>query len=176
MQGRVERVLKRAAAEHHPAVVISTGDALYPYGPTNISDPKFQAVFDDVYFDEPALRVPWLMTIGNHDCYGDVEAMVQYTNKSEFWMLPYRYYYVDYVLPDETTIRIVVLDTCQYVCGGGANGKNVRCEKPILRNVDPKQRNDHIEWLETVLKHHADWKIVVGHWSVFSMFGNGLFM
>ena len=56
----------------------------YPAGVKSVHDGAFQSKFESVY-TSPALEVPWLMTIGNHDCLGDVSAQVEYTALSDKW-------------------------------------------------------------------------------------------
>lgn len=63
-------------------------------------------IFEDPYIDT-APNVPWHLTMGNHDCYGDVDAMIEYTNAIDpATKLPYtrlnfpaRYYEVDLPIP-----------------------------------------------------------------------------
>jgi tartrate-resistant acid phosphatase type 5 len=162
------------ASKLRPMFVVSTGDAIYPDGSTSVADPLFQTRFENVYFGAGSrLAVPWHMTLGNHDCRGNVEAMVEYTFRSRWWSLPSRYYAVDYHLVQaNTTIRFVYLDTCALVCA--ADAPNYRCDQEILKNVERTQAKAQLAWLDRVLGLPADRIVVVGHWSVFSLFGNGL--
>lgn len=43
-----------------------------------------QQTFENVY-DGDAMRKPWYVIGGNHDHYGNIDAQVAYTNRSQRW-------------------------------------------------------------------------------------------
>jgi len=65
--------------------VISTGDNFYEDGVESVLDPQWKTSFEEVY-DQPALMIPWYITLGNHDHHGNIVAQVDYTNSR--WRLP----------------------------------------------------------------------------------------
>eukprot|EP01065_Artemidia_motanka_P021981 TRINITY_DN26193_c0_g1_i1.p1 TRINITY_DN26193_c0_g1~~TRINITY_DN26193_c0_g1_i1.p1 ORF type:complete len:473 (+),score=86.88 TRINITY_DN26193_c0_g1_i1:48-1421(+) len=72
--------------------VIALGDNFYPAGiTTDVSDPLFKNVFEDVY-TQPALQVPWRVVVGNHDHLGNLTAQIAYTEVSDRWRFPSLYY------------------------------------------------------------------------------------
>eukprot|EP00613_Pedinella_sp_CCMP2098_P003591 CAMPEP_0171628170 /NCGR_PEP_ID=MMETSP0990-20121206/21262_1 /TAXON_ID=483369 /ORGANISM="non described non described, Strain CCMP2098" /LENGTH=421 /DNA_ID=CAMNT_0012196273 /DNA_START=22 /DNA_END=1287 /DNA_ORIENTATION=+ len=99
----------------HVSHVISLGDAFYMNGIANVDDPLFDASwrFNDV---APTIaKLEWLSVLGNHDCRGNVSALVSlgsHRNRHGY-RLPARYYSKTIL---ETTFAF--LDTCSLVCGG----------------------------------------------------------
>jgi hypothetical protein len=114
------------------------------------------------------------MSLGNHDCVGNPDAEVLYTNRSKYWQMPARYYAQTIAVPNTTLpLRLVVLDACGLVCGGGDAGVNFRCDREILDSIVPGSRARQLSWLDAELAKPAAWKIVVAHWPIFSFLGNG---
>ena len=140
-------------------------------------------------------------TMGNHDCEGSIASQVEYTKQSEHWKMPSDYYVQDIPLPSASSsssssssssednngndvLRLVVLNGCSLVCGPAESptydrvtGGNHRCKDIKDTGGD---RVTQYEWARTVLfaeKASGDrnirWKIVMGHWPVFSVMGNG---
>lgn len=78
---------------------VAVGDNIYEWGAKTPTDPQFQTKFEKPY---AALRMPFLMTLGNHDQSGLIpgsgvhpergENEIQYTRRSERWFMPARYY------------------------------------------------------------------------------------
>ncbi len=89
------------AGRNTPALV-STGDQFYPSGLKSSNDPKIHAVFER-RFNASELQIPWLLSLGNHDCYGSVTALTEYATglpKTRMTM-PSRYYFIDLPLPPQ---------------------------------------------------------------------------
>ncbi len=85
-----------AAAELlKPHFILSTGDQFYGFGVTSVSDPQFQDKFERIYTSK-ALMVPWYLTAGNHDCLGNMTALVDYSTISSRWHMPGRWFSVDH--------------------------------------------------------------------------------
>eukprot|EP00053_Salpingoeca_punica_P022096 m.213817 g.213817 ORF g.213817 m.213817 type:complete len:349 (-) comp29816_c0_seq1:404-1450(-) len=174
-QLEVAALLTNVSQSFHPLFIVSTGDQVYSSGITSDQDPLLQHVFEGVYTHK-SLQIPWLVNIGNHDCLGDVPAMLAYARKSNKWHMPARYYTEEFSLTHEraksdgsNVMRIIVLDTCDLVCGAAAI--NPRCETTMKVVVGGNKVQ--YKWLEQQLAKPAVWKIVVGHWPVFSFLGNG---
>lgn len=149
---------------------------LYPAGASSVDSLDFESKFERVYPEKhPGLRVPWYMALGNHDCVGDPDAEVLYSNRSKHWVMPARYYARSVDVPNcSLPLRIVVLDACALVCEGPAgSGVNFRCDQEILDSLVPGSRSAQLEWLDAELAKPAQWKVVVAHWPLFSFLGNG---
>lgn len=159
------------ASARRPDFVLSTGDQIYPSGLSGPTDPLFHDRY--TYAFTPLVRsVPWYMSLGNHDCEGDLGAMQQPGGPwaSTSWTMPSRFYNITY-----PSAVLIVLDACNLVC---AVGGNPRCAGPLARFDTPKERalrRAQLTWLDQVLSDAPPgaWKIVSAHWALFSQTGNG---
>jgi acid phosphatase len=135
--------------------VISTGDNIYPHGLNSADDPQFQSKFDEVY-DDPALRIPWYLVLGNHDRRGDAGAEIGRPSANGRWQLPAAYYKHSEPLGQGATADFFFIDT-------DAIRTRDRSWMPRF------SRDPQLEWLERELSSSkAMWKIVVGHHPVYS--------
>ena len=159
------------ASARRPDFVLSTGDQIYPSGLSGPTDPLFHDRYTHAF--TPLVRsVPWYMSLGNHDCEGDLGAMQQPGGRwvSTSWTMPSRFYNITY-----PSAVLIVLDACNLVC---AVGGNPRCAGPLARFDTPKERalrRAQLTWLDQVLSDAPPgaWKIVSAHWALFSQTGNG---
>lgn len=177
-QVKVAETMKRFARTLNPkpAFVLSTGDQIYDHGIQSPNDPALKARFENMY-DSPELQIPWYITIGNHDCEGSVDALLQYAKKEDsLWYLPRRYYSLDRPVAPKTILRIVVLDVCDLVCG--KEPRDARCNGAMIDQSSPVTRKRQYHWVDTVLSAPKPpgvermWKVVIGHWGVYSYAGN----
>lgn len=128
--------------------VVTTGDNFYEHGVASVDDAPWQRAFEQIY-TQPELQVPWLATLGNHDHRGDVAAQVAYTERSERWRMPARYYRVSLPLDPGRSVDLFCLDTSPLA----------------FRNVDMAQ----LDWLgKELAASTATWKLVVGHHPLYS--------
>lgn len=69
-------------------------------------------------------------------------------------------------------LRIIHLDACLLVCGQAGN---FRCEDAMQQNFPPGSTTmqEHLRWIREELAKPARFRIVVGHWPVYSFLGNG---
>eukprot|EP00039_Didymoeca_costata_P001980 m.56696 g.56696 ORF g.56696 m.56696 type:complete len:361 (-) comp11056_c0_seq1:920-2002(-) len=172
-QKLVAQSLTTFADTFAPHSVLSMGDNIYSFGVSSTKDPQFADKFENVYTSK-SLQIPWLMTLGNHDCNGNIDAEVEYTKQSNKWYMPARYYSKDYKigkgLDEETVIRVLVLDACALTC---ALTTNYRCEGMNMSGISKDYVTKQLQWVEEMLSKPAKWKIVVGHFPIFSFLGNG---
>ena len=50
-----------------------------------VTDHRFEDTFEDVYDSEHLIKTPWFHQLGNHDHYGNAQAQIDYTSKSNRW-------------------------------------------------------------------------------------------
>ncbi len=130
-------------------LVLLLGDNFYENGVHSVNDKQFQTKFEDMY-NQSSLQLPFYAVLGNHDYRGNPEAQVQYTNVSEKWKMPARYYTFTQPVDDSTEVQFFALDT-NPIAGGGAHV------------------TEQISWLKSELdKSQARWKIVFGHHPLYS--------
>ncbi|EDQ86606.1 uncharacterized protein MONBRDRAFT_27973 [Monosiga brevicollis MX1] len=190
-QEDVAHLLSSVAAHFQPQFIATTGDIIYDDGIQSIADMQLKTKHRDLY-SANSLQVPWHIIPGNHDCHGSLDAMVEYAQlPGNHWDMPARYYvktisfgdksarliYLEFQLMHHMFWHIAVSmtmphrpDTCLLVCG---QMRNFRCEDSMRASVNASLRQDELAWLRKELTVPAQWKLVFGHWGIFSHFGNG---
>ncbi|MFN8578036.1 MAG: metallophosphoesterase [Candidatus Sericytochromatia bacterium] len=73
--------------------VIILGDNIYNSGVKSVDDPQFITKFENPYKD---IDLNFYMTLGNHDYRGNVQAQIDYTDKSKKWTMLGRTYNFSY--------------------------------------------------------------------------------
>ncbi|RLN80711.1 hypothetical protein BBJ28_00003533 [Nothophytophthora sp. Chile5] len=123
------------------------------------------------------LDPPLAFVIGNHDCEGSIDAMLQYAEqKQSVWFMPRRYYTIDRPVAPKTILRLVVIDACDLVCGH--EPRDERCNGRMNEQSSVATRKEQYEWIEQILSAGKPagvdqmWTIVMGHWGVYSYAGN----
>nr|CAD2125938.1 unnamed protein product [Meloidogyne enterolobii]CAD2140309.1 unnamed protein product [Meloidogyne enterolobii] len=124
-QRSVSSAMSELAADDQPAFIINLGDNFYMNGVKNINDERFQKTFEDVY-EEKTLGVPWFSIPGNHDYHGNIQAEIDYTNRSTRWTFPgknanepwykIRYEFGAKKLKTTISLDFLMIDTVQ-LCG-----------------------------------------------------------
>ena len=146
----------------NPDAILSLGDNFYDRGVLSIYDSKWEGFTD--YF-----HLPFYAILGNHDHLGNILAQIQY--KENGWIMPSRFY--DRIV--ENT-HLIALDTFELapiesiqnsVCMGLPMSE---CHK----RLDYLKTEKQYEWLEHTLKNStAKWKIVFGHYPIYSNGAHG---
>ena len=79
------------------------------------------------YTGRTLTRLPWYIVLGNHDHYGDVNAQIAYTQKSERWECPAQWFTIEKTFTDRGFTRkleLIVVDTVVLI---GNTLKNATC-------------------------------------------------
>jgi len=143
-QKKVAAAMALRAAKEKIAFILTTGDNIYPKGVQSVGDPQWKSKFEDVYSD-PALRIPFYPSLGNHDHYGNPAAQVEYASVNPNWRMSAPYYAFTRTLADGTEIQFIALDT-----------------EPIVQEQNTVDAQ--LKWLdETLEASKARWRIVYGH-------------
>jgi tartrate-resistant acid phosphatase type 5 len=108
------------------------GDVIYEEGVKSVDDPQFQTKFEQPYKD---INLPFYILYGNHDYIGCEECYITYSQRSDKWHMPARYYKQGI----DKVISFYGIDTERF-------------------------DHDQHEWLEDNLAtDSAKWKLVLGH-------------
>jgi len=111
--------------------IILLGDIIYPDGIISTKDAQLLTKFELPF---SKIKNNFYITIGNHDCTGCIECMIDYQKYSTKWIFPSRFYKQSFGNTD-----FFIIDSNEF---------------------SEQQR----KWLESSLnKSKAKWKIVVGH-------------
>jgi acid phosphatase len=140
----VAAAMERTARELPFSFVQLLGDNFYLEGVRSVSDPRWEENFERV-FRGAHLDVPFHAALGNHDHNGNVQAQVEYSEKSSRWRMPGQYYSHVESLGGANAVEFFVLDT------------------EALRRRE-RASEEQLVWFEQKLvDSRARWKIVVGH-------------
>jgi predicted MPP superfamily phosphohydrolase len=141
--------------------VITVGDNFYNSGVESVTDKHWQKSFNEIYTAE-SLYIPWFVTLGNHDYYGNVQAQINYSGISGRWNLPNRYYAKDFAIDDSTSVKFLFIDTNIFIEDYRENPKK---HKGIL-DIHPHAQ---LAWVDSTLSvSNAKWNIIAGHHPVYS--------
>lgn len=121
--------------------IVAGGDNYYNFGVSGENDRLWNSTWFD-RFQVPALDLPWMAILGNHDYYGNIQAQVDYGKSQQigakYWFMPSFYYVLKL-----NGLSIYFIDS---------------------NNVSDEQ----LEWLQMELSTSEALKIVIGHHHFFS--------
>jgi hypothetical protein len=92
-QQEVANQMAQTSLAENAQFVISTGDNFYETGVNGLTDEHWSLSFENVYKGN-LLQKDWFVVLGNHDYQGNVNAQIDYTQKSNRWKMPNRYFTV----------------------------------------------------------------------------------
>lgn len=151
LQRAVAKAMAERAARTPIAAVLTTGDNFYPNGVSSADDPRWRTSFEEVYA-APALQVPWIAALGNHDHDVTAQAELDYAARSKGrWVMPARHYSHHFPAAD---VRVLVLDACSL---------SDRWSPGFFTVKGQAEAAAQWRWLEAELAKPARWKVVVGH-------------
>lgn len=84
-QRRVAAAMRSTCARDGCDFILLLGDTFHPYGVASLDDPLFATLFERP-FEE--LTLPFFPTVGNHETYGSVPPLVQYSLRNPKWRMP----------------------------------------------------------------------------------------
>jgi 3',5'-cyclic AMP phosphodiesterase CpdA len=141
--------------------ILGLGDNFYNEGVKSVSDDRWNE-FEQSF----NLQCPFYAVLGNHDYLGNISAQIEYSrSRQTFWTMPSRYYEKKIHFKDSTTdgVHIFFLDTMT-ICPAVSRGL-IGNDQRFNRFTDEEQ----LRWLDAALQQsNFTWKIVVGHYPVFS--------
>ena len=156
-----------AAATNAQGVVL-LGDNFYYRGVEKNTSVRFQETFEEVYTPAAFLDLPFYVVAGNHDHLGDVQAQIDYHDKSLRWHFPSLFYLLPFNFTSSTGVRrrldLVMIDTVNLA--GACAVDFPGC--PLLGPADPVAAEAQWAWLNATLGNStADHLVVGGHFPVY---------
>ena len=147
--------------------VISTGDNFYETGVQSTEDSQWKTSFENVYSGK-GLQKDWFVALGNHDYQGNPKAQIDYSQKSNRWKMPARYFTLVKTIDESTAVRFVFIDSNPFV-NDYLNNAN------MYSDIAQQNTKKQLAWIDSVLSNSKEtWKIVVGHHPIYSAgFGHG---
>lgn len=149
--------LAKAVTGINAAFILSTGDNIYPDGVASVQDPLWNLSFEQVFHQYPLHR-SWYAVLGNHDYHANPQAQVDYSQVSNRWNMPARYYAFKRPVGPGAEVLFVFLDTTPL--------DRYSYTAPFAPALVQQDSTAQKRWLEGVLADTSSsvkWKIVVGH-------------
>jgi len=131
-QYNVAKAMKNKCENNSCDFGLMLGDNIYEYGVSSVKDSQFITKFELPYKD---LNFPFYMVLGNHDYLGNPNAQVEYTKKSNKWIMPSRAYSFSKGIVDFFAID--------------SNSLSLSQEKDLIKKLD----NSKARW-KIVFAHH----------------------
>ncbi len=141
--------------------VAAAGDIHHFNGVASVNDPLWMTNYELIYSD-PSLMLDWYAMLGNHEYRGNTQACLDYSKVSRRWIMPSRYYTVVKEVDDNTTLRLVFIDTAPLI----EKYRNDSLDYPDAYKQDDKAQLHFIDSVLTVSKE--TWNIVIGHHPVYA--------
>jgi len=162
----IKRDISKIIRKHSPNKIILLGDNFYKYGIDSEYDERWKTHYEDIF-----PNTTMYSTLGNHCYLGNIDAQINYSKLNKNWILPNRYYDKKIYLDEKDYIHLISLDTFEIARKESTNcslnmGIDHNKMKNYLSNFNSKEQ---LEWLDNTLKNStAKWKIVFGHYPIFS--------
>lgn len=162
----IKKLIYDLIVQKSPDAIISLGDNFYDFGIQSEHDPLLKLQYE-YYFP----KIPFYAILGNHDYLGNTYAQLVYAQLNPSWIMPYRYY--DRGYPD---VHLIAIDT--FDLAKTESFKNSICMGMNLVTYNHIQQtltyDSQMKWIEQVLStSRSKWKIVFGHYPIFSNGSHG---
>ena len=152
-------------SDSRASFVVSTGDNFYLLGVTSTSDPKWERSFERIYSKS---LDRWYPVLGNHDYGGFVEAQIDYSGKSDRWIMPSRWHTIRLTDLGRPDVQLFFIDTVAWIGSEGRFYRTVRSS--TVTRVDQLAQ---CEWLDRELAKAAPIRLVFGHHAIYSISAHG---
>lgn len=165
IQEHIIQLMHKFKKYNHVDAILSLGDNFYNYGVHSVDSHRW-AEFEKSF----QLWCPFYAILGNHDYLGNIQAQIAYSLKPyTFWKMPSRYYDKKFFIPkDDAHIHVFFLDTFT-LCPNESRKCSVAMGMADFDSLYSSKDRKQYQWLEDNLSTcECRWKVVVGHYPVFS--------
>ncbi|MDR0541907.1 MAG: metallophosphoesterase, partial [Dysgonamonadaceae bacterium] len=90
-QKNIAGLLGEVAAQNKIAFLAVAGDPIHDDGVQSVDDSEWNLKIENIYTAPSLYSIPWYVIPGNHEYRGNVQAILDYSQKSERWNAPARY-------------------------------------------------------------------------------------
>lgn len=160
-QKQVAKSMKEFMLKEKIDFILTAGDNFYQDGVSDYNDNHFKNSFEDIY--PFAQSIPWFITLGNHDYMGDIQSLLNYSEKNSSWIIPSPYYAFEFF--SKRKVLFLISDTNEFVRMLGFSYRSY---------MNEESRIAQINWMNEKLKgEDFIWKIVIGHHPIYSAGDHG---
>ena len=155
--------------------VIGLGDNFYRYGVESVNHPRWKYDFVEAFRPD----CPWYVVLGNHDYLGNIQAQIEFSRRNPYWRMPARYYDQTFFFEkkkDSPSVHLFCLDTFELsISEARSNSLGMGMSPGEWSQLEAKLRpEDQLRLLDQKLESSdARWKVVAGHYPLFSCGGHG---
>ena len=159
-QKPVAELMGEVAGQSDVSAVMALGDTHHYIGIQSVADPLWMTNYELVY-SRPELQVEWCPVLGNHEYYGNTQAVIDYSEVSRRWCMPDRYY-TRVFSGNGTTVRVVFVDTAPLI-------DQYSCDPDNYPDACSQNIDRQLAWIDSTLTSAGeDWIIVAGHHPVYA--------
>ncbi len=161
-QKPIAEQMGRLAEEIDIEFVAAAGDIHHFEGVASVEDPLWMTDYELVY-SHPELMLDWYPILGNHEYRGNTQAVLDYGGVSRRWVMPGRYYTKAFEVDDDTSLRVVWVDTTPLI------DKYHEEAEESYRDIAAQDMEAQLRWIDSTLTATDEtWKIVIGHHPIYA--------
>ena len=161
-QQNIADLLGCFAEKNNVDFVAVAGDPIHDDGVMSVIDEEWNLKFENIYTAESLQKLPFYVASGNHEYRGSIQAILDYSNISERWNAPARYFTIEKPIGKSNQKALFVfIDTAPLI-----DKYRVSDE---YSDAGSQNMERQLHWLDSILAVSGDkWKIVVGHHPVYA--------
>ena len=160
-QRNIAAILGRFAEENRIDFLAVAGDPIHYNGVKSVTDKEWKRKIENVYTAASLHSMPWYVVSGNHEYIGNVQAILDYSNVSERWNAPARYFsFTKQIGEMGENCLFIFIDTTPLI----DKYRNRHGHDAGKQDMDAQ-----LDWIKNELStSNAKWKIVIGHHPVYA--------
>jgi hypothetical protein len=162
-QKHIAGLLGEVVEQNTVSFLAVAGDPIHDEGVQSVDDNEWNLKIENIYTAPSLYTVPWYVVPGNHEYRGNVQAVLDYSQKSERWNAPARYFTVTRQIGDSgKECLFVFVDTSPLI-------DKYRDNREKYPEAGLQDMNAQLAWIrQTLESSDARWKIVIGHHPVYA--------
>ena len=161
-QKNIAEVMARFVEQNNIEFLAVAGDPIHDDGVKSIDDEEWTLKIENVYTASSLHAIPWYVVSGNHEYNGSVQAILDYSHKSERWNAPARYFAQEHTIGTTGQKALFVHIDTPPLIDKYRNSKK-------YSDAGEQDMERQLYWLDSILMISNDlWKIVIGHHPVYA--------
>ena len=160
-QKNIAEIMGQLADDIKVDFLAVAGDPIHDKGVTCVEDDEWKLKIEDVYTAQSLHDIPWYVISGNHEYNGSVQAILDYSNISDRWNAPERYFsFSQKIGNSDENCLFVFIDTTPLI-------DSYRNDKKYS-DAGEQCMERQLFWLDsTLVASNSRWKIVIGHHPIY---------
>ena len=155
-QQNIANIMAYFAEQNNVDFLAVAGDPIHYDGVTCVEDIVWKERIENVYTAPSLHAIPWYVVSGNHEYWGSVQAILDYSNVSERWNAPARYFAKERAIGKNQKALFVFIDTPPLI---DRHRNDNRHSDAAEQDIEQQ-----LHWLDSTLTvSNSRWKIVIGH-------------